>query len=29
MVLGISDRGAISGRRKSYVFGTEPEISKN
>ncbi|CAN1339955.1 hypothetical protein LINPERPRIM_LOCUS38687 [Linum perenne] len=29
MVLGISNRGAVSRRRKSYIFGTEPEISKN
>ncbi|CAN1338108.1 hypothetical protein LINPERPRIM_LOCUS37906 [Linum perenne] len=29
MFLGISNRGAVSRRRKSYVFGTEPEISKN
>ncbi|CAN1135940.1 hypothetical protein LINPERPRIM_LOCUS20793, partial [Linum perenne] len=24
VVLGISDRGAVSRRRKSYVFVTEP-----
>ncbi|CAN1141000.1 hypothetical protein LINPERHAP1_LOCUS15709 [Linum perenne] len=29
MFLGISNRGTVSRRRKSYVFGTEPEISKN
>ncbi|CAN1148147.1 hypothetical protein LINPERHAP2_LOCUS16291, partial [Linum perenne] len=29
VVQGISNRGAVSRRRKSYVFGTEPEISKN
>ncbi|CAN1291223.1 hypothetical protein LINPERPRIM_LOCUS21049, partial [Linum perenne] len=29
VVLGISNRGAVSRRRKSYVFGTESEISKN
>ncbi|CAN1156543.1 hypothetical protein LINPERPRIM_LOCUS20270, partial [Linum perenne] len=28
MVLGISNRGAISRRRNSYVFVSEPEISK-
>ncbi|CAN1125880.1 hypothetical protein LINPERHAP2_LOCUS3109 [Linum perenne] len=29
VVLGISDRGAVSRRRKSYIFVTEPEISQN
>ncbi|CAN1785276.1 hypothetical protein LINPERHAP1_LOCUS16827, partial [Linum perenne] len=28
VVLGVSDRGTDSGRRKSYVFVSQPEISK-